>query len=179
LKKLVEHPGSLIDRSMLCARLGIEQDSFAPSGIEDDFVKFSYKGPFSEAWPRWWWAAVDSWWRELDDDFSPILSMTAEQRVERLREAGYKKLKAAKVIAKGYSSRFTTICQKLMRPLDSIDGFALSGRKLEPWQERLYVSAEVATKPGRYRFDGEFDPLEGERLKQARATVTRAKKKHG
>ena len=105
--------------------------------------------------------------------------MTAERRVERLRQAGYRKLKAPKVIAKGYSSRFTTICQKLRRPLDPVDGFALSGRKLEPWQERLYVSAEVATKPGRYRFDGEFDPLEAERLKQARANVTRAKKKHG
>ena len=46
LKKLVEHPGALIDCSMLCARLGIDEDSFAPSRIENDFRKFSYKGPF-------------------------------------------------------------------------------------------------------------------------------------
>ena len=179
LKKLVEHPGLLVDQSMLCARLGLDETSYELSDLEKDLNKFAYKGPFGDAWKRWWWSAVDNWWRKLDSDLPPILSLTAEQRVKQLRQAGYKKLRVAEAIAKGYSARFTTICQKLRKPLDPIDGFVLSGRKLESWQERLYVSAEVAAKPGRYRFDGEFDPLEADRLKEARAKVTRAKKKHG
>jgi hypothetical protein len=179
LKKLVEHPGVLIDESILCARLGITVSSFHSSDIEKDLRRFSYKGPFSEGWPRWWWSAIENWWRRLDADVAPLLSFNAEERVKQLKDAGYQKLQPAIGIAKGYSTRFTTVCQKLRRPLDVVDGFALSGRKLEPWQERLYVSAEVATKPGRYLFDGEFDPLEAERLKQARASVTRAKTKHG
>lgn len=179
LKKLVDHPGFLIDQSMLCARLGLNETSYMSSDLEEDLGKFAYKGPFGDSWKRWWWSAVDNWWWKLDSDLPPILSLTAEQRVKQLRQAGYKKLHASEPIVKGYSSRFTTICQKLRKPLDPIDGFVLSGRKLDSWQERLYVSAEVATKPGRYRFDGEFDPLEADRLKEARAKVTRAKKKHG
>lgn len=179
LKKLVEHPGLLVDQLMLCARLGLDETSFESSGLDKGLDKFTYKGPFGDAWKRWWWPAVDNWWRKLDSDLPPVLSLTAEQRLTQLRRAGYKKLQAAEAIAKGYSSRFTTICQKLRKPLDPIDGFVLSGRRLESWQSRLYVSAEVATKPGRYRFDGEFDPLETDRLKEARAKVTRAKNKHG
>ena len=175
LKMIVERPGPLIDQSTLCARLGIEEASLGKKLSEKLHQRAAYKGPFSEAWPRWWWSAVEKWWRKLDAYSPSILSLTAAERVEQLRSSGYKGLKPAKAIVAGYSTRFTTICQHLRQPLDPIDGFMLTAAGLESWQDRLYVSREVVLRPGHYRFK-QLDPLEIERAKEVRKAA--AKKSH-
>lgn len=174
LKKIVEPPGPLIDRSTLCARLGIDEASLGGILLERLQQRAAYKGPFSDAWPRWWWSAVEKWWRNLDANHPSILSLTAAERVERLSKSGYKGLKSASPIAAGYSTRFTTICQHLCEPLDPIDGFMLTAVGLESWQERRYVSRKVVLLPGRYRFKEQLDSLEIERAQKARKA---AKKK--
>ena len=176
LKMIVERPGPLIDQSTLCARLGIEEASLGKKLLEKLRQRAAYKGPFSDAWPRWWWPAVEKWWRKLDVGSPSILSLTAAERVEQLRKSGYKGLKPAQPIVAGYSTRFTTICHHLRQPLDSIDGFMLTAVGLESWQDRLYVSREVVLRPGHYRFKEQLDSLEMERAKEARKAA--AKKPH-
>ncbi|MEK6304582.1 MAG: hypothetical protein AABO41_28175 [Acidobacteriota bacterium] len=170
LKSIVEMPGPLIDRSLLCARLGIEEASLSGTDLAAKLDKTAaYKGPFSDAWPRWWWSAVEKWWHTLGTNLAPMLSLTADERVKQLKDSGYKQVMTAEVIAKGYSPRFTTICQKLRQPIDPIDGFVLAAADYEPWQDRLYVSRKVALEPGRYRFDdSQLDPLELSRVREAR-----------
>ena len=176
LKRIVQHPGPLIDKRTLCARLGIEEGSLKGKLLEKLNQLAAYKGPFSEAWPRWWWSVVEKWCRKLDTNRSSVLSLTATERVEQLRKAGYKGVQAAPPMVAGYSTRFTTVCQHLRQPLDAIDGFMLKADGLESWQDRLYVSRKVVLRPGHYRFKQQLDNLETERAKAARKAV--AKKPH-
>ena len=178
LKSIVEMPGPLVDQSLVCARLGIDEASSDRPKLFQKLNQLAiYKGPFSEAWPRWWWSAIEKWWRQLNADLPPILSLTAVERVEQLRKSGYKKLRAAQPIGAGYSTRYTTICQHLRRPLDPIDGFMLSAAGFEPWHDRLYVSREVALRSGFHRFNQQLDSLESDRLKSMRKAPTT--KTHG
>jgi hypothetical protein len=172
LKNLVFRSGPLVDFSTLCARLGVTEDSMHDSKLLKLLsATASYRGPFSAAWPRWWWAAVEKWWRASAAGSRPVLSLDASDRVKVMSQAvKLKGLAPAKPILASYSSRFTTICQCLRQPLDPIDGFMLTSAGLEPWHDRLYVSSQVALEPRRHRFAGQLDAKEAERLKTLKAT---------
>jgi hypothetical protein len=166
-EEIAQKPGPLIDEDLLSSRMGVERVSLFRSKLANKLDAVArYKGSFSDAWPRWWWSAIEQWWKSVDPDIPQILSMTAAERVTALKEIfGYEGLRAAKVIAAGNSSRFTVICQGLKRPLDPIDGFMLSATGLKPWQDRLYVCEEVARRPSKYHLEKPLDSLEAERLK--------------
>lgn len=169
-EEIIRKPGPLIDEATLCARLGIQQESISETKLGKTLVTIAgYTGPFSEAWHRWWWSAIEGWWRSRDAENPALLSLTATERVEKLREIfRYQRLKPAEPIEKGYSSRFTTICQSLRRPLDPVDGFMLAASDLKPWHDRLYVCTSVALKPKKHGFVKQLDSLEAERLRALR-----------
>jgi len=170
-EQIVQKPGPLIDEETLCARLGIEAPSLTSTTLAKTLDGLGrYAGPFSDTWRRWWWRSIEHWWKSVDDAIPPILSLTAAERVKKLEEVyGCKRLRPAKAIASGYSSRFTTICQCLRKPLDPIDGFMLSDSGFRPWHDRQYVCAQVALKPRLHRFDpGRLDAIEAGRAKALR-----------
>ena len=147
LKEMIEVPGPLIDEFILAARLGIDIEK------SKDWEKlkvnaldsFSYKGPFGEAWCRWWSTLLEKWWESLKGYSEPLPFLNASERVEIIKEnTNYRNLFPAKVIEKGYSSKFWTICQVRNKPLDPVDGFMIQSKENYPWQERLYVSKIAA-----------------------------------
>jgi hypothetical protein len=180
LNKLIKATGPLVDKDTLCARLGIATSSFDDSALSQELDNVAgYRGPFHEAWPRWWWAAVEIWWQSKVDEVSSPLSITAEDRLRKLKNvfSRGKSLRVAKPITERYSKRFTTVCQSLRQPLDPIDGFMISAAGLEPWQDRQYVSALVALKPSKYRFRGQLATQEKERSQSLRKLTRNVKKK--
>jgi hypothetical protein len=172
LKLVLPYPGILAERRIVAARLGV-----APSGYEFDRIasrieRAKYSGPFSNGGQWYWWHAIESWWNsEIDPGGTALLSMEAEDRVERLRRSmRLPKMTAALPIGNGYSSRFTTICQITGKPLDPLDGYVLQSPGDITWQERLYVSREVVLKPAKYQFSiGRLTPTEAERARQLRS----------
>jgi len=67
-KELIDNPGPLVSDELLAARLGISrEDSEDWLPLCKLLAEFSaYKGPFCQAWKRWWWFRIESWW----DSFS-------------------------------------------------------------------------------------------------------------
>lgn len=170
LRELVQHPGPLIDRETLLARLGVSENSEDLQKVLQILTKKAkYSGPFSDAWPRWWWPIVETWWKDVAKTDKPIISLQAEARVASLSKAlKLRNLGVAQRIAAGYRTFFSTICVALRRPLDPIDGFVVATHPLRPWQDRLYVSAKAALAPGESNFTGELEAGEKERLKVMR-----------
>ena len=178
LKQAVLTPGVLINDRLLAVRLGIDIDR-SPDwmtllGRLPEHCK--YRGPFNQAWPRWWTSLIqDEWWFGISKGQTPSLgSLTAEQRVERLRERlGLDDLFPAEPIANGYSPKFQTISVISGKPLDPRDGVLLGGKQPLPWQEASYISRDEAlgreyesrTPPMR------LHPLEVERVRLLRRTI--------
>jgi len=166
-EEIVQKSGLLIDEDMFCSRFGIERASLFKSKLAKKLDTVArYNGPFSDAWRRWWWVAIEKWWNSGEPDIPAVLSLTAAERVGALKKIfGYGDLRPAKPIAQGNSSRFTTICQGMNRPLDPIDGFMLSNTGLKPWHDRLYVCEDVARHLSKYNLEKQLDSLEVDRVK--------------
>ncbi len=166
-EEIVKKPGPLIDEDTLYSRLGLNTASLRKSKLPAKLDLLArYSGPFSDTWNRWWWLAIEQWWKSADPDITPILSLTATERVAALKDKfGYGELRPAEPIAQGNSSRFTTICQSLKKPLDPIDGFMLSTTDLKPWHDRLYVCEDVARRPSKHNLERPLDSLEADRAK--------------
>jgi hypothetical protein len=166
-EEIIKKPGPLIDEDTLYSRMGLDSASVRKSKLPAKLTSLAgYSGPFSDTWCRWWWVAIEEWWKSVDPDITPILSLTAAGRVAALKDNfGYSGLRPAEPIAQGNSSRFTTICQGLKKPLDPIDGFMLSAIGLKPWHDRLYVCEDVARRPSKHNLERPLDSLEADRVK--------------
>lgn len=167
-RELIDRPGLLIDESRLAARLGIDKDvSKDWNNLVDLLSGYKYTGPFHEAWPRWWVYAIEkTWWTTILEQKRPLGLLSAEERVKSIKEkTQLKKIIPAKPIMPNYHSRFHTICEHCQKPLDPVDGVILAEKEPEPWQERKYISLDVALE----RREG-FDPhpTELERLRNLR-----------
>ncbi len=167
-RDLIIKPGLLIDELRLAARLGIAIDNSSGwSKILAFFDKYKYKGPFSDAWPRWWAFGVEKeWWTSVNEKNQPLSLLTSEDRVSIIKKkTKIQNLVAAIPIANNYHSRFYTICEYYKKPLDIIDGVIIEEPEPEPWQERRYLSLEAALE----RL-GDIKPhsTELERLRQIR-----------
>ncbi|MFX0137218.1 MAG: hypothetical protein ACFFDN_26500, partial [Candidatus Hodarchaeota archaeon] len=109
IKEMIEVPGPLIDEFILAARLGIdiEKSNDWETLKVNAFDSFSYKGPFSKAWSRWWSILLEKWWETLKGGSEPLPFLNSSERIEILKEnTNCRKLFPAKVIDKGYSSKF-------------------------------------------------------------------------
>jgi hypothetical protein len=178
LRQLIRRSGPLIDSPTVCARLGVAFTSPAIDRVFDRLRKYvSYKGPFADAWSRWWAHALEDWWQKVTGETRALASLTATDRVAKLRR-GLRianGLIVAAPIGDNYSHYFTTLCVVTQRPLDPIDGFIVADPGAQPWHDKSYVSREVALDPAAFDKKFTIDPLEEARLKALRQQI----KAHG
>jgi len=172
-KKIIQHPGLLIDENTLAARLGVDitnspdwQKLLGALGGECE-----YKGVFGYAWKRWWGSFVEDWWKEKVKSKEFLQHLSAEKRVEILMQRfDLPHLNAAKPISEGYSTSYWTICEQSRLPLDPVDGIVIDEPdEPQPWQNRRYISISAALENGK---GAKFQPhvLEKERIKQLKAS---------
>ena len=148
LKSLLEFPGPLIDEDILAARLGVSLENSAPEDwifLKQRLRPASYTGIFNNGWQRWWTYLIENWWATATNSSVGLRSLSARERVERLKKVIKRKgLVAAEPINETYSTNFWTICQATKRPLSPKDGFTLQNTKDKPWSDRLYISIDLA-----------------------------------
>ena len=148
LKEIILKQSVLIDENVLLARLGVSSESKGIGSLLGILSKFSYSGPFHEAWPRWWWPLINNWWYSLFKNMKGIALLTAKERVETINRKLKLQLKPAVPIQKQYGSKFWTVCQFYNKPLDPFDGLILDlGYEPLPWQDASYLSLKAALDP--------------------------------
>ncbi|WP_334044352.1 response regulator [Burkholderia ambifaria] len=169
LTELIGKNGPLIDEGTLCARLGVTVSSFHDSALQKHCNRLAkYKGPFADAWSRWWWPAIDAWWNSRFQDQLPMIALDAGERVKIFNNAfRNSKLMQQLPIDAGYSTKFSTCCAVLERPIDRSDGYMLTpGATDQPWHDRSYVSRKVVMSSAAHGFDrSALDSIELQRAK--------------
>ena len=171
----------LIDEDVLAARLGVNRTKSPGWEAVKSAVSnsASYGGVFGEAWPRWWSARIEEWWRKEISEDESLRRLGAEARVKFLRKvAGRKKLVPAKPSADGESDRFWTVCEATKHPLDPIDGFRTPNPVSEElsWHEPLYLSLKAVIDGQARKAGYKLHPLERARFNELR---TELKKQSG
>lgn len=149
LKNLILHQGLLINEDVLAARLGIDKiESSNWHAIMDYFKDCKYRGILCEGWDRWWMPLIEEKWSQISAESPYMQMLTAEERVDILtKRTGIDNIKVAVKLPKADSSRFWTVCQAYIKPLDPADGLMIIGQEsLSPWLEPLYVSIDGALK---------------------------------
>jgi hypothetical protein len=182
LKLLIRRSGPLIDKATVCARLGVSMNSPAIDRIFSRLTKqVSYKGPFGDAWPRWWAHALEDWWQKITREPETLTSFTAEDRVAKLRKALRltRGVEVATPIGNDYSRYFTAVCSVTNKPLDPVDGFVVADPGAQPWHDKVYVSREAALDPSAYDKKFTIDPMEEGRLRAVRLHLKAHGKKVG
>lgn len=173
---LVQQPGPLVDELVLLAILGVDEASPGKDRLLKRLDKdFSYRGPFSSVWTRWWLAPIEHWFRSVTPK-SSLARMDSSERVEVLKKIlRIKDLEPAKPIGKSYSPYFSTICEVKKEPLDPIDGFVIMNSGKRPWQRKRYVCKEVALNPARHNFREGLTTQEEDRVRRLKNII----KHHG
>lgn len=141
--EIISKSGILIDENILAARLGVNIEK------SDDWNKIlgyleenKYSGIFHNAFERWWFNGIMDWWIKNFPNKS-LISLNAENRVQLIKEKfKLKEIQVAEPIAKTTSTKFWTVCQAYLKPLDPKDGFLVDGNQLKPWQDKKYISLE-------------------------------------
>ncbi len=177
LKEVVFRPGPLVDEDLLATRLGIDKQESPDWNVllEQVLSGAAYGGSFNDAWPRWWSQLVEKkWWHSLGEDMPILSSLSAPERVAMIIEkTEIKGLIDAKPISESYGDYFQTICEVTRRPLDPVDGVLIDEKKEpKPWQDRRYISLNVALERRGEDEGLRPHPTEMERLKEIRASRT-------
>ena len=148
LRELINRPGPLIDEKLLAARLGVDiENSLDWEHLKDILPRESkYQGPFNDAWSRWWIHYIEQvWWQNLDENLPPLSVLPAQKRIEILKEnANMRGLVASNPIRDNYGTKFYTLCEYYLKPLDPIDGVIIDENEPAPWQTRRYLSIDAA-----------------------------------
>ncbi|MDO8268663.1 MAG: hypothetical protein Q7T32_12650 [Moraxellaceae bacterium] len=166
-KELVLASGLLVDDGLLAARLGVDRClSVEPWERLKAIIEFSkYSGPFSDAWPRWWWFRVDSWWLEIFGGKSSLRRLTADQRVDLLNKKFDLELCVAAPMADGCSSKFFSLCVATGAPIDPADGLRVVSSNRKSWQDVGYVSIGAALeRQSKTKANWRIDPLDRSRF---------------
>ncbi|MBV8364660.1 MAG: hypothetical protein JO193_08865 [Candidatus Eremiobacteraeota bacterium] len=174
IRELLSEPNPLVDRALLFARLGVDEEGSEAGDIEAllaDIECCKYAGAFCSGWERWWWQRVWDWWANVAGQ-RDIQQLSAERRVSLLNEKHGWSLQAAEPIEKDYSTAYWTICEVYHRPLDPIDGFQASNSSVQPWHDARYLSAKAALG-----FEGSENGVEVHSIDRNR--FQRLKKQHG
>jgi hypothetical protein len=176
MKALIKSPGPLVDERVLAARLGIDYEaSYDWETLKTRSLRrFAYQGPFSEAWPRWWFHLVEDWWNSHTNSPGSLSALSAGDRVQFLRKvAKLERLIPAEPIRPDYSHYYWTICKALGRPLDPVDGFIIDRRDAYPWQEQEYISKIAALERIDHDEGLRVHPLERDRLKELKSVMSK------
>lgn len=168
IKNLLEKSGILISETILATRLGIDKDKSKDwSNVVAKFVKFVYKGVFSEGWQRWWMSGLENWWTTELEIKESLRSTKASKKIELLKE----KLELVDLVAltkaeKSKSETFWTNCIGSGVAIDTIDGLLVAGQdNYFPWQDKSYVSIEEALIPKRNKCNWkDLSPFEKHKL---------------
>jgi len=167
-KKIIKKSGILIDDKILAARLGIDlQKSSDWELLKKKLRKIQYSGIYGDCFERWWMHLLNEWWKKNISSIN-LASLAAKERVDLLKKSlKIKNLKDAKLIPKTSSTRYWTICQSLLRPIDPDDGFRLRKSNPESWQDMEYITLESY-------FEGkikpqDIHPIEIERFKDVKS----------
>ena len=100
----------------------------------------AYNGTFASGWKRYWTDQFNDFFLNLSEG-TPYQILTASERIDVLKKAGFDKLVAAKPIRFNHSTYYNTICCYSRCPLDSMEGIPIGdSMSLKPWQENSYVS---------------------------------------
>jgi len=140
LKDLIYVTGTLIDENILASRLGIDiEKSENWNEVKQIFVSAKYKGVFSDGWDRWWMFEINNIFKK---EFQTNLSyLSAEEKCKLFIDKSIKNIVAPDPIKFNNSNRYTTICQVLKKPLDSLEGYRIyTSKPLKQWQEYSYAS---------------------------------------
>lgn len=141
---LISSIGLTIGEDVLSARLGVSKESEDWPKLLDSLKNATYNGIFSDTKIRWWMEKVNFWWKDFVSDTIPIKRLTAEERVELIKEKlQLEGLKVAVKTKHSKSTNFWTICKFSKEPIDPFDGIELLKDYL-PWQEKEYLSIDSA-----------------------------------
>lgn len=144
--RIVKPIGVLIGEDVLAARLGVDKTSSDWEVIKAELEQLKYTGLFSQTYDRWWSEALNIWWKETFDSNQSLKSLSAFQRVDKLKEKfKLSQLKVAEVSQYSSSDCFWTICILNHTPLATIDGFE-SNEENDAWLEPSYYSALGASE---------------------------------
>lgn len=138
-RKLIMVEGGLVDQDTLASRLGIDISSSKEwSKLMIMLNEYKYTGVFHETYDRWWWRGIEKWWKSTN---SPNLKgSNSEVRLNFLKKRTGLDLNGINKIEMANGGSFWTLCQKLQKPIDPIDGFKIRGSSLHPWIENKYYS---------------------------------------
>jgi len=140
LKDLIYATGVLIDENILASRLGIDiEKSENWNEVKQMFLSAQYKGVFSDGWERWWMFEINNIFKK---EFQTNLSyLNAKEKCKLFKDRSIKNIVAPEPIKFNNSNRYTTICQVLKKPLDSLEGYRIyTSKPLKQWQEYSYAS---------------------------------------
>ena len=175
MRTLVQIPGLLIDRALLCFRLGLdpEQTGVGVRKILESCDSFKYKGIACQAFERWWARGLDDWWLDLSEGSSPLAALTISERVEALRKRlGIRKLSALAMPQGSAGNRPWRVCSLSLEedpprqvPVDPSIGIRFIPRvDLPPWADPPYAALGPAL---RARDDMRLDRSDLDRLRRA------------
>lgn len=170
MSDLIKPAGLLVNEKLLAARLGVGIDE-----CDDEWEKMKeilaqtrYSGLFGDAWPRWWWFAVESWWNLLAERPANLRRIGAAERINFLNTQFNLKLVEAQPIEPGYSTKFFTLCVATNKPLDPTDALRIATPMIKPWEDTSFVSNHAAL--GRIeREKWRLDPLEADRFAELKS----------
>lgn len=132
--------GALVGPDVLAARLGITKKSL--ESIKGMITECEYNGIMSYCYERWWMPMILEFWNTLSNGFPRYL--TAEERVEVLKDKLGVELDVAEAGIPEESTEFWTCCIATHFPLDPMDGFICNDRDLYDWEENHYISMRGA-----------------------------------
>lgn len=150
LKEVIKKPTFLINEDYLAARLGIDKSSedWKPF-LEKHLASCKYLGAFSSNYTRWWMPLVESFWKtEISPDLNFRNTESAKKIELIIEKTGFQNLIPIKKQEKSRSNSFWVVCKATKVPIDTIDGFLVSGQDHNfPWQEPEYISVQEALRP--------------------------------
>jgi|GEM_PF-628989 len=147
LNTLVRSAGMLVTESMLTTRLGIDVESSSDwSNLKAQFESFKYSGVFASLKERWWFSRIEDWWYENEVSSQSMRGLTATERVDAIKQiTGFQNLKPilAKYTNGQQSEKYWVNCVVSETPLDPYDAILVSKPDLKPWEQPLYLDAQI------------------------------------
>ncbi|MGV3530572.1 MAG: hypothetical protein ACO1OO_16845 [Flavisolibacter sp.] len=171
IREVLSRPTFLINEMYLATRLGVDMNSEDWSTLLGKyFSDFLYTGAFSNYCSRWWMPLIANFWeKNISTEFG-LRNTEAGRKVQLLAEkTGLKNLRPITKAEKSKSNSFWVICKVTQVPIDTIDGFLISGQDDNyPWQDLEYLSVSEALRPtGNYA----VSPIEKPRLQKLKIVL--------
>lgn len=131
--------GILIGKDVLAARFGIDKSSKDFDTFINKISNCKYTGILSSSYERWWFHKIAEFWNSISEGKS-LRRSSALERVTLINNALGLELKPASPIELSTSATFWTICKETKLPIDPSEGFIVSRKNIEVWEEQEYIS---------------------------------------